>query len=146
MGQIGNNIKKLRSQKNISQIQLAEKLFVTQQSVSNWERGKSIPDITMLEDMAEILDCDIRELIYGTKEKKKENIIVYIILLAVLTVMLLLNGFYVLYLNLDNVSLKILALIYYLIYPISYFLIGYLIVHILFYFLKISNYYLWKIR
>ena len=64
---IEKNIKKFREQKNISQVELAEKLNVTRQAVSNWERGKTQPDIDTLHKIADILEISIDELIYGNK-------------------------------------------------------------------------------
>ena len=64
---IEKNIKNFREQKNISQVELAEKLNVTRQAVSNWERGKTQPDIDTLHKIADILEISIEELIYGNK-------------------------------------------------------------------------------
>lgn len=64
---IEKNIKNFREQKNISQVELAEKLNVTRQAVSNWERGKTQPDIDTLHKIADILEISIDELIYGNK-------------------------------------------------------------------------------
>ena len=64
---IEKNIKKFREQKNISQVELAEKLNVTRQAVSNWERGMTQPDIDTLHKIADILEISIEELIYGNK-------------------------------------------------------------------------------
>lgn len=65
MRDIGKNIRDLRIQRNMTQDELAEKLFVTRQTVSNYETGKSRPDIEMLERIAEVLDADIRQVLYG---------------------------------------------------------------------------------
>ena len=65
MRDIGKNIKQLRSQKKMTQDELAEKLFVTRQTVSNYETGKSRPDVEMLVKIAEVLHTDIHQLIYG---------------------------------------------------------------------------------
>ena len=53
MSDIGKNIKKLRMQKDITQEQLAERLHVTRQAVSNWENGKTQPDVETLSMLAE---------------------------------------------------------------------------------------------
>ena len=65
MKDIAKNIRDLRSQKNMTQDELAEKLFVTRQTVSNYETGKSRPDVEMLTRIAEALDTDVNSLIYG---------------------------------------------------------------------------------
>jgi transcriptional regulator with XRE-family HTH domain len=64
---IEKNIKNFREQKGISQSELAERLNVTIQAVSNWETGKTQPDIDTLRKIADILEVSIDELIYGNK-------------------------------------------------------------------------------
>ncbi len=49
---LGNNIRKLRTQRHITQEQLAEELSVSPQSVSRWENGTTYPDITILQVLA----------------------------------------------------------------------------------------------
>ena len=77
MRDIGKNIRQLRTAKNMTQDELAEKLFVTRQTVSNYETGKSRPDVEMLVKISDILETDIHQVIYGpepvklTKEKKR---------------------------------------------------------------------------
>ena len=66
---IDKNIKHFREQKNITQDELAERLCVTRQAVSNWERGKTEPDIETLQKIADILEISIEELIYGAKHE-----------------------------------------------------------------------------
>jgi len=56
---IGNKIGEARKKLNISQARLAEKLFISAQAVGKWERGESMPDITTLIRLAEILDVDL---------------------------------------------------------------------------------------
>lgn len=68
---VGKNIKNFREQKNITQEELAEKLSVTRQAVSNWETGKTQPDIDTLHKISDILEISIEELIYGTKRENK---------------------------------------------------------------------------
>lgn len=74
---VGKNIKKARKEKELSQEQLAERLNVTRQAVSNWECGKTEPDIETLQRLSEVLEVSVEELIYGvtttegTKEKAK---------------------------------------------------------------------------
>ncbi len=71
---IGKNIQKLRKEKNMSQEQLAEKLNVTRQAVSNWETEKTQPDIETLNKIAIIFEVSIEKLIYG-KEKRNVTIV-----------------------------------------------------------------------
>ena len=65
MRDIGKNIRELRVKKNMTQDELAESLFVTRQTVSNYETGKSRPDIDMLVKIAELMDCDVNTILYG---------------------------------------------------------------------------------
>lgn len=65
MRDIGKNIKALRIQKDMTQDELAEKLFVTRQTVSNYETGRSRPDVEMLSKIAEVLDTDANTVVYG---------------------------------------------------------------------------------
>ncbi len=55
----GNKIAKLRKEKNMTQVELADKLFVTYQAVSNWERGDSMPDIAKLPLLSDVLGVSI---------------------------------------------------------------------------------------
>lgn len=56
---IGNKIVEARKKINISQAQLAERLFISPQAVGKWERGESMPDITAFSRFAEILGVDL---------------------------------------------------------------------------------------
>ena len=56
---IGSKIAKARKKINISQAQLAERLFISPQAVGKWERGESMPDITTFNRLAEILGVDL---------------------------------------------------------------------------------------
>lgn len=65
MANIGKNIRRLRTACSMTQDALAEKLFVSRQTVSNYENGKSNPDIDTLTTLAEIFGTDVNALIYG---------------------------------------------------------------------------------
>ncbi len=56
---IGNKIAGARKKINISQAELAQRLFISPQAVGKWERGESMPDIITLNRLAEILDVDL---------------------------------------------------------------------------------------
>ncbi len=74
MRDIGKNIRALRMRKNMTQDELAEKLFVTRQTVSNYETGRSRPDVEMLLSIAAALDTDANTVLYGppvTEEHKR---------------------------------------------------------------------------
>lgn len=65
---IGNFISQKRKEKNLTQEQLAEKLGISNKTVSKWETGKSMPDYSIIELLCEVLSVSISELITG-KEK-----------------------------------------------------------------------------
>ena len=85
MRDIGKNIRKLRTRKNMTQDELAEKIFVTRQTVSNYENGKSRPDVDMLVSIAQVLETDIQQLIYGPEQKKMNPDVKKLIFGTVLT-------------------------------------------------------------
>ena len=63
MNRIGTNIRKMRLEKKMSQEDLAIRVFTTRQTISNYENGKSNPDVDMLKSIAEALDVDTSQLI-----------------------------------------------------------------------------------
>lgn len=69
MRDIGKNIKSARQHKNMTQDELAEKIYTTRQTVSNYETGKSRPDVEMLVTIADVLEMDVSELIYGDERQ-----------------------------------------------------------------------------
>lgn len=74
MRDIGKNIRLLRMKRNITQDELAEKLFVSRQTISNYETGRSRPDIDTLIRLSEILGADVQELLYGPSVPKRHII------------------------------------------------------------------------
>lgn len=69
----GKFIKQLRSENHMTQKQLAEKLFITDKAVSKWERGLSMPDISLLESIAQIFGVTVSELLQGERETGSES-------------------------------------------------------------------------
>ena len=61
----GAVIRKLREDKNMTQEELAEKIFVSSKTVSKWETGKGFPDISLLETLAKALNISVIELLNG---------------------------------------------------------------------------------
>ncbi len=61
----GKLIRELRMQKGLTQQDLASVLHVSQTAVSKWESGKSLPDISLLEPVSELLDVSITDLVMG---------------------------------------------------------------------------------
>ena len=68
---IGEFLKHLRTDKGLTQEQLAEEFGVSSRSVSRWENGNTMPDISIIIELADFYDVDIREIICG--ERKSEN-------------------------------------------------------------------------
>ena len=71
VGNVGKHIRILRERRKLTQEELAEKLFVTRQTVSNYETGRSRPDIHTLVRIAEILNADVSDLIYGVPVSRR---------------------------------------------------------------------------
>jgi transcriptional regulator with XRE-family HTH domain len=68
---IGKFISKLRKEKKLTQEDLAEKLKVSSKSISRWETGKCMPDISLLIPLSEILEVSVNELITGEHIEEK---------------------------------------------------------------------------
>ena len=68
MSTVSKSIKRLRAQNNMTQEELAEKMHVTRQAVSNWETEKTQPDIDTLNTLADVFNVDVNELIYGNRK------------------------------------------------------------------------------
>ncbi len=68
---IGGFLKKLRKEKGITQEQMAEKLNISGRTVSRWETGNNMPDISLLAEIADLFGVTIPEIING--ERKSEN-------------------------------------------------------------------------
>ncbi len=69
---VGKFIANLRKERNLTQMQLGEKMGVLDKTVSKWERGVCSPDISLLNDLSEVLNVTTTELLRG--EKAKSNI------------------------------------------------------------------------
>ncbi len=72
---LGENIKRLRRERELTQETLAQILGVTFQSVSNWERGESYPDITMLPEIAGFFKVSVDELLGINKSENEHEIV-----------------------------------------------------------------------
>ena len=70
---IGKWIALLRKEKKLTQEQLAERLGVSNRSVSRWENGRSMPDFSLLWDIAGELDVTVSELLNGKRMEKEAN-------------------------------------------------------------------------
>ena len=118
---IGRFIAERRKEKDMTQIDLANKLGITDRAISKWENGRGLPDISLLIPLCEVLDISINELLCGEKleenaysEKFDENIktidysnkkiykakmIFLMILISVLTLFLILVAMFVVDIN-----------------------------------------------
>ena len=65
---LGTMIAELRKQHGMTQLELAEKMGVTDKAVSKWERDLSCPDINSIPDLAEILGVSVEDLMQVKKE------------------------------------------------------------------------------
>lgn len=72
---IGKFIQGQRKEQNLTQEQLAEKLNISKNAVSKWERGLNLPDVSIMQDLCKVLNISLNELFAGEKlleEKYKE--------------------------------------------------------------------------
>lgn len=72
--EIGKQIRKYRQELKLSQDELAERIFVTRQSISNWENDKNYPDIKSLLLLSSLFDISLDTLVKGDLEEMKEQI------------------------------------------------------------------------
>ncbi|MEY8391173.1 XRE family transcriptional regulator [Lachnospiraceae bacterium] len=80
--EIGRFIASCRKEKGLTQVQLAEQLNITNRAVSKWETGKSIPDVSIMIKLCDILGITVNELLSGEriamedyKAKAEENML-----------------------------------------------------------------------
>lgn len=71
---LGSQIKKYRSQNSLSQDALAERIYVSRQTISNWENDKSYPDVKSLILLSEVFQVSIDNLIKGDLKEMKQEI------------------------------------------------------------------------
>ena len=72
--ELGGQIKRHRTRLGLSQEELADRIFVTRQSVSNWENGRTYPDLQSLLRLSDLFGLSLDELIKGDIETMKEEI------------------------------------------------------------------------
>ncbi len=70
----GTFLSQLRKEKGMTQKDLAQRLFVSDKAVSKWERGLSLPDVTLLQPLADLLGVTISELLRGQRIRQEEPI------------------------------------------------------------------------
>lgn len=69
---IGRFIQELRKEKNMTQLELGERLGVTDRAISKWENGRGMPDLSLIKPLCKELDITINELLSGERIKKEE--------------------------------------------------------------------------
>ena len=67
----GTFLSQLRREKGMTQKDLAEKLFVSDKAVSKWERGLSLPDVALLQPLADLMGVTISELLSGQRIREE---------------------------------------------------------------------------
>ena len=70
---IGKFIADCRKRKNLTQMQLAEKLGITDKAISKWERGIAMPDSSIMLELCDILSISVNELLSGEKISMENN-------------------------------------------------------------------------
>lgn len=70
---VGLFLRELRKEKQLTQEQLAERFGVTNRSVSRWETGSNMPDLSILVELADFYDVDIRDIIDGERKGEDMN-------------------------------------------------------------------------
>jgi len=68
MQDVGRNIARLRREYDMTQVELADKLMVSYQAVSSWERGLTMPDVSKLPDISQVLKVSIDELLGNARQ------------------------------------------------------------------------------
>lgn len=69
---IGETLKEKRTEQQLTQEQLAEKIFVTRKTISNWENGKTTPDLESLIRLSEVFNVSLDRLVKGDSEMVKK--------------------------------------------------------------------------
>lgn len=68
---IGRFISNIRKEKNMTQIELADKLGITDRAISKWENGRGLPDLSLMKPLCDELGITINELLSGERLKKE---------------------------------------------------------------------------
>ena len=94
---VAGNIRRLRTQNNMTQDELAEKMFVSRQTVSSWETDRNRPDVDTLASLAAVFETDVNDLIYGSPKSayqkyQKRYIAAIVITVLFLSVMGVIRG------------------------------------------------------
>ena len=71
---IGKFIAECRKENHLTQMQLAEKLNITDRAVSKWETGKAMPDSSLMMELCDILHITVNELLNGEKIPQEDHV------------------------------------------------------------------------
>ena len=69
---LSNKLKSARLAKELTQSEVAKKLYVTRQTVSRWEQGKTLPNIYVIQELSDLYDISLDELVVNTGLENKE--------------------------------------------------------------------------
>ena len=72
---IGKLIYNLRKEKNLTQVQLAERMNISDKTVSKWERGFGCPEVSLLPELSTILDVDLENLLSGELDRDRKSVV-----------------------------------------------------------------------
>lgn len=127
METFGERLAKLRKDANMTQDNLSEKLHVSRQTISSWERDRSEPDLKMLNQITDLFQIDMNELLSGiTKKQPHSNMLRYIFIITTLLQTAFSIYQYVQYKE-KSIGGIILLFVLFVINFIMYFIIGYMI-------------------
>lgn len=73
MNDFANNLKKCRTQKGVSQDEIAKRISIHPVQFSRYERGQSAPSIEVVQKIADALEVSIDQLVYGDQDSKAEQ-------------------------------------------------------------------------
>lgn len=72
---IGKFIQMLRKEKNISQVELAKRIGVSNKAVSKWETGNGLPDYAVFDGLCRELNITLNELLNGERNVNESNVV-----------------------------------------------------------------------
>ena len=107
-------VTELRKKKNLTQKDLAEKLYVSDKTVSKWERGLSMPNVVLLIPIADILDVTVTELLRGEKIDTQKNIDTKEVEELVVALSIWLLG--ILFISIEKLDISIFVMFFYIYY------------------------------
>ena len=96
---VGEFIKEIRKNNNLTQKEFADKYHVTYQAVSKWERGLNLPDVTLLREISRDFNIELSDILDGEVKTKKKNIkkliifsVVVLFIIILTTVIIIINN------------------------------------------------------